>query len=374
MSHFRFVITERDGTALGEVQDASSRRVEVQLKKASTAGFSIRTTNPLLDELYSGDKLLKVYHHLHPTDTEALVFHGPIISLEATLDEKGPSVAATATDPAFFFTKRVSGKRAQWTSGYNGTLFNAVDKLTITKSLIDQANTDGETGVRTVAMTSGTTAVYIAGPYKLLDECINELADTFDGFDWVIDPIEYDAGKIGEFRGAAVIGSTKANAAFEYGPATRNNIRDFTYQRTWEHLANRIYNIPQTLALTPADSTQDVIERWDTPSLTDHGLYGANVESGDVTNVTLRNAVSDFHLAIRAQPRNVLSFSPVVDPGEASGAVPVFGHDYGIGDLVPVRIAPEGHTLIEGNVRIYKVLIEIDNDDRTLYTPTTVPE
>jgi hypothetical protein len=54
--------------------------------------------------------------------------------------------------------------------------------------------------------------------------------------------------------------------------------------------------------------------------------------------------------------------------------VPVFGHDYFIGDLVPVRIAPEGVDIVGGYVRIHRMLIEVDNHGRVTYTPTTVPE
>lgn len=357
---WRWEITERDGTALAEVQNASVRKLTQQLSKSAVANFTILSHNPIVEDLYGEDRLLKVYQD------DTLRFHGPITSLEATNGDHGATVAATATDPSFYFAKRVVGKSP------TGTTYTTQDKLVIVKSLIDIANNvflDGaETGVRTSSMTCGSTATYVAGPYRLLDECIAELGDTLDGFDWRIDPIEYDTGKIGDFTAAALLQNTQADAVFEYGPDTRANVDTFNYQRLWTDMANRVFNVPQDLTLDA------VLDAADNTSITDHGLHEALVDSTDVTNLTLRQQVADFHVAVRKDPRRIVTFTPTVEDPDRPGKVPTYGEDYYLGDLVPVRIAPEGIELISGLVRIHKMEIELDQSGRAKYTPTTVPE
>lgn len=361
MGALRFVLADRSGNPLGEIQDASERKVELPLRRFATAQCRLKTTNAMLEELYAADRRLKVYHYLPPTDSEQLLFHGDLVSLEAANDG-GSSVLANFADPAFRFSKRVQGRDS------DGNLYTTQDKLVIVKSEIDAANSDGETGVRTVPMTNGTTATYIVGPYRLLDEVIAELADSFDGFDWHVTPIEYATGKIGEFTAAAYVGSTRADAVFEFGGGTRANIQSYTYQKSWMDLGNSLFNLPQDLTAGGA-----VVKTGDDAiSKTDHGLAQALVETTDITQETLRQNVVDYVLSLRKDPRHVVTFTPSVDPDSTS--VPLFGHDYFLGDTVPVKIAPDGVELVSGGVRIWKMTVEADNSGRVMYTPTTVLE
>jgi hypothetical protein len=381
VSPYRFVLSNRAGESFGEVQDATRRVVERSLKKPATAGFTIRGTNALVPELYAQDCLLRVYHYLPPLGQEKLVFHGIVTSLEAAVDERGPLIAATALDPAFYFTKRVVGKAAEWTSGFQGQLFNGVDKVSIAQQLINTGATDSwmMLDASTYVALSGNVAVKLIGPYIKLDEAINELANTADGFEWIVEPIEFidgstatgGFGTIGTWRSAPqfAIGVSRPNAAFEYGPNTRANIRDFTFQRSWLDMANDIYSTPQDF------STGSILNHVNYTSLATHGMYDDVIDSGEVTNDTLREQVANYHLALRSEPRNVVTFSPVVDPDERGQMTPLFDWDYFVGDTVPIKInTEEDKTLVSGGLRLWKMSVEIDQQDRVLYTPTTVQE
>jgi len=374
MDRFRFVLTDRAGEAFGEIQDATVRRVEIGIKKPATAGFTIRGSNALIEDLYASDRLLKVYHYLPPQNREKLVFHGPITSLEASVDDKGPLIAAVASDPSFWFSKRVVGKTGDpgYDTGQQGIVYSGQDKVTIAQELIGIAHNDGTMLLDASGEIhlSGNAAVKVIGPYVKLDEAIASLSDTADGFEWIVDPLEHTGLAIGTFHTAPQfgLGLAKPNATFEYGPGTRANIQTYTFQRSWMDMANNIYNTPQDY------TTGTVLDDTNPTSITEHGLYDDAIDSGEVTNDVLRHQVSNFHLSLRAEPRNVVSFTPAVDPTESGQQVPLFNHDFEVGDTIPIRIENEGKTLIAGEVRLWKMAIEIDQNDRPIYTPTTVVE
>lgn len=355
--NWQFIASDLSGNVVGPVRNAQSRTVQRVLSGASTAGFTIRADNPILANVLSGDLLIKAYRN------GVLLFHGLMTSIEFSSDDPTnvPTIAVTATDASFRLVHRISGKSAA------GTLFNGVDRLDITESLIDTANSEGETGIKVNSPhdNCGSNAVYIAGPYRYLSECLTELGQTLDGFDWRMDPIEYAAGKINQFTAAAAIGSNKAGVVFQY--QGRGNARLPKFQRDWSNLANKAYHITATGPTDPSG----VLNASDATSIAARGLYETLVDA-DLTNTALRNTLLSDTVAVRKTPRNIFSFQPEFDDG--TGRVPVYGTDYQIGDTIRASLIYNGVTLIDGSVRVYKMQFDVDDNNRETLTPTLVDE
>lgn len=363
MSHvpsWTFVLTDLAGVALGEVANATERRVVIPLSKPAAAGFKITEQNPHLNHILTKDTLLKCY------EGSTLRFHGLGVATEATPGSGGGiEVQYTASDPGFRLVRRISGKSA------NPTAITA-DKADIAKQLIDTANAEGDTGIQTQAVSAGSTGIYQPGPYKYTLACINELSDSLDGFDWQIQPQEYASGKIGKFYAAGIVGELKPDVVFEYG-SIRSNIRTFSYQRSWDTLANRAFHIPDN---GPSDPS-GVLSQSNNPSIAARGLYETIVDATNIQDATLRNQLLSEHVGVRGDPRRVVTFTPDFYDAQRVGRVPVFGTDYTVGDQVRVRLAPQGgriDTFVDGYLRIYQMTIEIDNNGKATYTPTTVDE
>jgi hypothetical protein len=315
------------------------------------------------------DCLLKVY------DGSTMRFHGLVVATEATPGSSGGlQVAVTAADPSFRLARRVSGQSASPTP-ITG------DKGDIARQLIatENARSNGETGVRTVTINTGYGGTYTPGPYKYTLTCINELSDSLDGFNWTITPGEMTtlgAGKLGTFA-AAWRGSytVQSDVIFEYG-GIRSNIRDFNAQRSWSDVATVAYHIPDDGPSSPLLVKSAI----NATALATRGLYETIVDATNITDPTLRQQLVSETVAVRGDPRRVVTFVPdFADPGRP-GRVPVFGTDYNVGDAVRVRLNPTGggnpssSAFVDGYLRIYSMTIEIDSNGKATYTPTTVDE
>ena len=313
-AEWKFVVSTLGGANVGEVTDAFERTVTRALSAPSTAGFKVYANHPLLGALIQGDLNLKCYRN------GILTFHGPIGTIELAADDPSvtPTLAVVAADPSWRFDKRVSGK-----SG-TGTLQNGVDRLTIAETAISTSNADnsgaGETGVRTLGQTCGSTAVYYIGPYKKLSEVIGEMGSTLSGFDWRIDPTEWSAGaslvgKIGNFKAANLLGTQRPAAVFEY--QGRANAKTPNFKKTMDKLANSVFSIPDD-GPTSALGVRNVT---DAPSIAARGLYEDVVDTSGLAVLALRDAVLNDHILYRKYPQQILTFTPDFD--DLTGAGPV---------------------------------------------------
>lgn len=369
VTDWKFVVTTLAGVQIGEVQNATSRQVVKALNGASTAGFTIDANNALLSTLLNQDLLLRAYRN------SVLMFHGQLTSIELAADDPTtvPVMACGFTDPSFRLAMRLAGKQA---GGLGDKKTSGTDKLTAAEALIATANTElvdgtaSDTGIVTLGQTCGSPllADKVFGPYQPLNEAIQELALTLDGFDWRIDPIEYAAGKIGNFKAAALLGSTQTNAVFEY--QGRGNMKVPHYQKDWSKLGNKAYHITNQGA---ANAFYGVSSAVNTTSVADLGRYEVLVDGAeDVLKDTLRAQIVAQTVATRGRARRILSFSPEYD--DQTGRVPVYGTDYSVGDSVRARVLWNGASLVDGTIRLYRMQFDIDAENREVLTPTVVDE
>lgn len=359
MQKWSFVLTALDGTPIGEILNASDRKVSLGLSRAATASFQIRAQNPRLLDLYQADSLLQVWQD------STLRFWGPVVSANYATNEDGsdPAIAVNAVSPAWRLANRLAGK-----SG-SGTALSG-DKADMAKTLIDTTNSESDTGIKTVSVSSESTGTYTAGPYKPVLDCISELAHGLDGFDWYLRPTTGTSGKIAEFVAGAVIGGTQKDTVFEYGVG-RHNIRSMTFIRDLSGMMNRAYHIPDEGADAPGAT---VIFKQNDASIAYRGLFEGPIDSLGLTDTTLREQWANANIEVRREPRLVVTMTPDIFDPEKPGRVPVFGTDYNIGDFVRARAVMYGTQLFDGYVRVFNVQIEVDDNGRAVAVPTLVDE
>lgn len=347
------ILTDKNYVPVGEILNASDRRVAKPLSKIDTASFRVRLDNPLADPLLSCKGYVKAYRD------GVLQFFGPVLSAEEVGDSMNASISVNCASVGWFLQKRLAGKSA------TGQVYSSsTDRAAIAADLITLANAEtyGETGIQIGTVASGSAiSGYAAGPYKPILEVINELALAFDGFDWKITPIDNWSGgavtsaKIGEFTADEALGATRPGAIFEWGTG-RNNIMSYTRSRNREGQANKVYH---AVSQGPDVPGYPVVSAIDTGSISDYKLL-EDLAAADLIDSSFRQQFVDEHVFVRRYPRETIVFEPHIDPMQ-TGRLPVYGADYDIGDIVRARAVYHGTLRFDYWIRVYAVEFNIND-------------
>lgn len=347
MSVWRSILTDQNFVPVGEVLNASNRRVMLPLNKLATSSFRVRLDNPLADSLLGCKGWIKIYRN------SELQFFGPVVSAEEAVDADSQSVSVNCVDSGWVFQKRLVGKST------TGTTFTSQDRAQIVKSLIQTADTENETHISTTSLgiSAASAVTYTAGPYVTLMETLTTLATGVDSFDWRVQPLEnfvngsVISSKVGAFQAAPVLGAQMPEAVFEYGTG-RPNIQGYSRQVTRDTSANKVYQMTSA-------GPSSVMSAIDTTSISDLGLLEALVQA-DLVDSTMRQQLLDEHIRIRKQPRSTVTFTPHVDPRGVR--MPQFGVDYDLGDLVRGRAVYRNRVRFDGWFRVWGLDFTIEDN------------
>lgn len=357
------LLADLAGVTKGEINNASDRSVSFAFNRLNTGSFRVRLDHPLANDLLEGDSLIKVYQRLSGSTTPTIRMVAEIVSVEEVASESDPgSLAVTFAEAGFWrLSHRLIGKSID---GYSrGTALAPVTRGSIAQNVIETVNAEKDTGVR--IGTIADTATGFVGPwfYKPVSEAIGELSATLDGFDFRFDPVEPvtdGAGlKIATFRTAGAIGQTQANTVFEFGTGKRN-IKSLKRQISRDGLLTKGYHLPPGFPETP----EAVVSAENTPAIAARGLHEALVTS-DIATADLRAALVREHVAVRKQPRQLITFEPTSYGSE-------FRADYDVGDVVTARARVAGSTRFNGLFRIYGVDVSINDNGLATYSLTLI--
>lgn len=367
-----FVVADASGYPLGELPGARDRSLSWRVNRLATASFSLRLDDPLGDELLDLARLVKVYDR-----DGALRFVGEPSDAEEVVDATTKRLGIVCQDAYARLGDRLIGKS---TAGYTKT--TPTDRGVVVAELLDQVNALDDTGIR-LGLLQSSSPDYV-GPwyYKPLAEAIGELSAALDGFDWALEPVEPvndGAGlQIGRLDLYAARGAWQPDAVFAFSDAEedRGNVKGYTRTRTRQGMLNTGYSLPPGFP----DTTQGAVQSWFDGPARARWRWREGVIPGDMTDNALRLKLTQEHVLVRKQPREVIVVNGVVasELGE-SGAehvpqTPAFKADYDIGDVVPFRATVDGQVRVNGRFRVYGVDLSID--DNGLETPTVsfVPE
>jgi hypothetical protein len=164
--------------------------------------------------------------------------------------------------------------------------------------------------------------------------------------------------QIASFNASSAIGTSKPEVVFEYGG--NKAIRSYRRVLSREGLLNQAVSLSQNF---PTDADTRVVT--DEVSILARGLF-EEVITSDIGDASLREALAAAHVAVRKDPRQIVTFEP-------SQTAPVFGTDYIVGDTVTARATALGTVRFNGLFRVYGVEISIDENGRETISPTLVP-
>jgi hypothetical protein len=348
-----FIMADKTYEPLGEVLNAYDRKVAIPLNKLDTCSFRVRLDNPLSADLMSAARYIKAYRD------DVLTFFGPIVTAEETGDASGASVVINCVGGGWILQKRFVGKTT------TGTSFVTTDRASIMGTLIDTLNAEAETGIGlAVGNAASSTVTYTTGPYKQAYEALTDLSAGVLGFDWRVLPNEnwdfttssVSSAKIGAFYARPVIGSVAPEAIFEWGGG-RSNVSGYTRTVSRDGQADRVFHIA---APGPDVPGYPVISSQDLTAQAEFGLV-EDIAQGDLLDAGMRQQLTDQHIAVRANPRHIIQFTPHIDP-QRSGRLPNYGQHYTVGDQVRVRVMYQDDPRVDSLVRVWGVSFEIQND------------
>jgi hypothetical protein len=402
----RVVLTNRAGVRYGEVYNPSDRAVSRAVKAPRTARFSVAEGHPMRAVLRQTSNVLAKVYDEDETFARTLKFVGPITAYQANANDEGMTVAIGATGPESWLPLRRARRFTQAsidpTAAYQrGQLMGwLIDALNAGRSGVAPAmgtadmfgpTLTGDTGIRprTIGATTAGLFPWSSWLWTPASSVFADLAVGLNGPDWHVYPVEPVADGLGVQIGALdvanVIGVNRPNVSFEFGYG-KTNVESYGVTIDPMLRANNVTYLPPGFpASSPIGASLS-----DAASIAADGPYEDAI-TGEFTDATLQTQLVNDHLAVRAAPRKIITFTVMidVDPGDVNvdtRRLPRPGVDYDIGDIVrfsamervPV-FGPDGAVLRQVDelahdvtTRVYGIEEADDVDGRRQVTLTTV--
>jgi hypothetical protein len=379
-----FVLTDRAGNPLGELDNATARSLRFPLNRTPTFNFTVQPDHPFAGALVGLDKVLvKAYDD--STGIRALRFYGPVVARDKTRGAQASSVALSAAGVQWRLDRRLIGQNvAGATFGTSPTVL--LDRGEIMGRVIDALNAGensqvftiaGDTGVRRGTILASSSTYVTDQRYTPAGTFVAGLSGTLDGPDWQVRPTEPVADSLGVQIGLLdvlpAIGTTQPNVAFKFG-GPDGNVAEWKDTGDATGLCNRAVNLPSGF---PDTATQQPIVWQDTAATADRGLYEA-VVAGELQSDDLRLKLVQENVRVRKVPKRIIAFTPLAeDPGAPleQRRVPRPFADYNVGDVVRFRaterfpvtdttgivIAYSEAATVDLLVRVFAIQIDLDD-------------
>lgn len=332
-------------------------KLPIFINKVRQCSFKLRLDNPLSGLLLTSSHpmYIKAYRN------QKLMFYGPAITVQE-VGQTGSSaeefaLQVNALGPEWIFAKRLVGKTAtglKWASGTQRAVrFRELLAAMVTEGAPTLINLTNST------IQSTSTAAYETTPFRTLTEVLSDISETFEGFDWIVNPEEFGntLKYIATLECKDAIGSSQPNAVFEWGTG-RANIANYTRVIDRTEQINKAYHI--TTAGPEAPGAPTVLKQ-DVASKETWGYQEALIQAS-ILNTALRESLAEENIKVRKSPRQTIAFQPVPDDG--TGRVPQIFTDFGIGDTIRARIALKNLVHFDALVRCYGCTFELDEQLR----------
>jgi hypothetical protein len=350
-----YVLEDLHANVIGDVTNASGKQLYLPLNRLPTAAFQIPINHYLAPYVTdpNWDGLLKVYRD------GVLRFHGPVVSTNEALDGNNQTVAVNAAGPLWRLQYRFLGNTSTgWSLGNAGTNY---DLGYIAQQMLLYGNSVGFTGISggtNTPSSNGSAGVYY---FKDVLSALGELSTGLNSFDFEVVPTEATNvaqpwPQIGVFNTTNLIGSVKSNAIFEYG-TTNGNVASYSRQIDRTQMATKGY-----IEQPAATDHSGTLTAEDTTVESTRGVFEALIDNGGTEWDILRQALVNYAISIRKNPRQVVNFQPVVNSS------PTAFTDFIVGDQVRCRINVLGKNVLDSMMRIWGITFDLDQQDNEKMT------
>lgn len=373
---WQFILTDLQGNSYGEVTQAASRKVQLPHLRVPSASFTIPIWHSLGPTLMDSDCLLRCYRIDPVTTQRDLAFHGQVVTAEENAEGGAQTISVTAAGPFWRMAKRIIPGSKLSSGVQYGAEGSLLDLGTVARTVLSECN-----GVHYTGIDLGTHEASISGwvgPWWLKNaaEGIAELAGGLNSFEHRVRPTEVTAHgnpqgwpTIGLFDVAPILGDTRPDAIFEYG-TQRANVASYTRSTTRDSLLTRailsVQGWPDSVDRDPppegspegtlGPEKYHLVQRENASAMALRGLYEEVVSDAGVLDDDLRASIGDFHVEVRKQPRQQITFKP------AQNARPAPFVDYNVGDFVRARAIVAGLTRFDAQFRIWGVSFDVDQN------------
>lgn len=373
---WQFVVTDLSGNVHGELTKASERKVSLPHMRTPSASCRIPLNHPLADTLSNSDCLLKAYRTDAVTATKTLAFHGPVVSTQEVGESGMETIAVTAAGPFWRLTKRLIPASLVKEGAQFGSESALLDYGDIARTILNSVNGVSHTGIST-STTDGAIYTPNTPPngqgwvgkwyFKNVAEAMAELASGVNTIEFRVRPVEPITTPswptIGLFDCApqSQLGTSRPDAIFEYGTA-RANVVGYDRTVTRDGILNVAYasvsGWPDSVEKMPDGVTDKygLVASSDNTSISARGYFEEQVADAGVLDAGLRTAITSYHVAIRKDPRQVITFNP------APNARPAPFIDYEVGDTVRARAVVNGSIRFDGLFRIWGLTFNVDEN------------
>jgi hypothetical protein len=371
---WNFILTDLQGNVHGEVTQATARKVVLPHLRVPSATFTVPINHYLAKTMLDTDCLLKAYRTDPVTAQRDVAFHGPVVSAEETGESGVENIAVTCAGPFWRLSKRIIPSSKLPTGAQYGSEAGLIDLGTIAQTILSEINGDQFTGIVAgshAASTSGWVGKWLL---KNAAEGIAELAAGLNSFEYRVTPTEattyanpQNFPRIGLFDVAPTLGASKPNAIFEYGSG-RANVASYKRTVSREGLLTRAMcsvsgwpdSIEKVNVGTPQapimENKYHFVEYSDAAAGNTHGVFEEVVNDAGVLDDALRLSMAQFHINIRKNPRQLITFKPAVN------ARPAPFVDYSTGDFVRARATVGGSLRFDAELRVWGTTIDIDSN------------
>lgn len=355
MAQYLYVLTSLNGAVLGEITNPKERTLSIPLNRLDTAAVRVPLWHPMgMAMADSSEKLLKVYRD-HGAGWGAPKFVGPVLTQEESADSLSQTIQINAVGPLWRLSKRLLG-----TTGVGiqfGTPGSPVEIVALGKSIVDTANSEEFTGIRTdgTFSPSNPTNNTWVGPWHLKPaiEALAELTASVNSFDFnfsYVEPIFQDPNwpTLCYMNWAPLIGVQRPNAVFEYG-TNAANLTGYTRQVSRENLMTKGYTASPSNEINP-------YSKEDSTARAQRGLYADVVPDGGVNNDAVRDSILSEHLYHRSRPREIITIQL------AMNATPTPYKDFVTGDYVRARAVVRGNVRFDAMFRVWGIAFNVDEN------------
>lgn len=362
---YQFILTDLLGVTHGELTQASERRVTDPHMRVPSASCTIPLAHPLASTVMDTDCLLQAWRIDPVTSQRDCLFNGPIITAEETGQSDEQTIAIAAAGPYWRVAKRLIPGSLLTTGVAYGSSGGLIDLGTIARTILTDVNGVHFTGIdlgTQVATTTGWVGTWFL---KNAAEAIAELAAGLNTFEYRVRPTAPTAyanpnnwPRIGLFDVAPTLGSSRPDAIFEYG-AGRANVASYGRVKSREGILTRAQvappGWPDGVERNPDQSLKyNLVTKDDLTAINARGLFEEQVNDAGVLDATLRGQIGDYHVALRKQPRETITFTV------APNARPAPKVDYDVGDTVRARGTISGSVRFDALFRVWGITYNVD--------------